>query len=53
MLGFCRQTKTAAPLLDESEYKKKLKILLESGVNESLPKDPTAKVEFLFVSSSL
>ncbi|PNF20184.1 hypothetical protein B7P43_G16972 [Cryptotermes secundus] len=32
-------------VLDESEYKDKLNTLLESGVYETLPKDPTAKVE--------
>jgi hypothetical protein len=32
-------------VLDESKYKDKLNILLESMINEPLPKDPTAKVE--------
>ncbi|PNF42699.1 hypothetical protein B7P43_G14177 [Cryptotermes secundus] len=32
-------------VLDESKYKDKLNTLLESGVYETLPKDPTAKVE--------
>jgi hypothetical protein len=32
-------------VLDESEYKDKLNTLLESGVYEPLPKDPTAKDE--------
>jgi hypothetical protein len=32
-------------VLDESEYKDKLNTLLESGVYETLPKDPPAKVE--------
>jgi hypothetical protein len=32
-------------VLDESKYKDKLNTLLESGVYEPLPKDPTAKVE--------
>jgi hypothetical protein len=32
-------------VLDESKYKEKLNTLLESGVYEPLPKDPTAKIE--------
>jgi hypothetical protein len=32
-------------VLDESEYKDKLNTLLESGVYETLSKDPAAKVE--------
>jgi hypothetical protein len=32
-------------VFDESKYKEKLNTLLESGVYEPLPKDPTAKVE--------
>jgi hypothetical protein len=32
-------------VLDESEYEDKLNALLESGIYEPLPKDPTAKVE--------
>jgi hypothetical protein len=32
-------------VLDEFKYKYKLSTLLESGVYEPLPKDPTAKVE--------
>jgi hypothetical protein len=32
-------------VMDESEYKDKLNTLLESGVYEPLPKDPTAMVE--------
>jgi hypothetical protein len=32
-------------VLDESEYKDKLNIFLESEVYECLPEDPTAKVE--------
>jgi hypothetical protein len=32
-------------VLDESQYKDKLNILLESGVYEPLPKDPAAEVE--------
>jgi hypothetical protein len=31
-------------VFDESKYKEKLNILLESGVYEPLPKGPTAKV---------
>jgi hypothetical protein len=31
-------------VLDESKYKDKLNILLESGVYEPLPKDPTAQL---------
>jgi hypothetical protein len=34
-----------AVVLDKSNYKDKLNILLESGVYEPLPEDPTAKVE--------
>jgi hypothetical protein len=32
-------------VFDEPKYKEKLNTLLESGVYEHLPKDPTAKVE--------
>jgi hypothetical protein len=32
-------------VLDNSKYKEKLNNLLESGIYEPLPKDPTAKVE--------
>jgi hypothetical protein len=32
-------------VFDESKYKEKFNTLLESGVYEPLPKDPTAKVE--------
>jgi hypothetical protein len=34
-----------AVVFNESKYKEKLNTLLESGVYEHLPKDPTAKVE--------
>jgi hypothetical protein len=32
-------------VFDESRHKEKLNTSLESGVHESLPKDPTTKVE--------
>jgi hypothetical protein len=36
---------TCTVVLVESEYKVNLNTLLESGVHEPLPKDPTARVE--------
>jgi hypothetical protein len=36
---------TCTGLFDESKYKENLNILMESGVYEPLPKDPTAKVK--------
>jgi hypothetical protein len=38
-------------VLDESEYKDKLNILIESGVHEPLPKYSEAKVERKFRNS--
>jgi hypothetical protein len=39
------QADKGSVVLDESDYKKKLDSLLQSGVYELLPRDPTPRIE--------